>query len=347
MKVWQVATGEAGRDYRELFFAHDLMILGPSHKGSAADGRYAGGKPNSAASQVNAFALGPAPGDRVLMRYGREVIGIGRIPDDPADQYEFDEAFRSVYGWDLCHRRRVKWATPVELGELARVYAGVKQKPSFTRVHEPCIVSGVAAFHDELFREPLASLPRVDARLYTEEELGVELFRAGVSNSSIEAILAALRQAERLTSWYGSGGAGRFPTEHEVVSHIVLPLFLSLGWSHQQIAVEWNQVDVAFFKRTPTTAENCVMILEAKGLGRGLGDVLDQPRRYCETLGLNNARYIVVTDGANLFTYAREGDGWGLDPVGYVSIRSMQHEYVLPKGTNLIESLVRLQPNAV
>ena len=29
MTVWQVATGEAGSDYRELFFDHDLMILGP------------------------------------------------------------------------------------------------------------------------------------------------------------------------------------------------------------------------------------------------------------------------------------------------------------------------------
>jgi hypothetical protein len=347
MTVWQVATGEAGRDYRELFFEHDLMILGPSYKGDAADGRYAGGKPNSATSQVNAFARDPKPGDRVLMRFGREVIGIGRIPDGAENQYKFDEAFRSVYGWDLCHTRRVKWATGVDLGALARVYAGAKQKPSFTGVHERNIVSAVAAFDDAPFGDPLAPLPQVDARVYTEEELGVELFRAGVSNANIEAILAALRQAERLTSWYGSGGAGRHPTEHEVVSHIVLPLFLSLGWSHQQIAVEWNKVDMAFFKHTPTIAKNCVMVLEAKGLGKSLGDVLDQPRRYWESLALKNACYIVVTDGANLFTYAREGEAWGLDPVGYVSITSMQHEYVLPKGTSLIESLVRLQPNAL
>jgi hypothetical protein len=347
MSVWQVATGEAGRDYRELFFEHDLMILGPSHKGDAEDGRYAGGKPNSATNQVNAFALDPRPGDRVLMRFGREVIGVGQIPDGAENQYVFDEAFRSVYGWDLCHRRRVKWATGVNLAELAHVYAGAKQKPSFTRVHEVAIVSAVDVFDDAHFHGTLAPLPIVDARPFTEEELGVELFRAGVSNSNIEAILAALRQAERLTSWYTSGSAGRRPTEHEVVSHVVLPLFLGLGWSHQQMAVEWQKVDVAFFKRTPTTPENCVMVLEAKGLGSGLGHVLDQPLGYCARLSLVNARYIVVTDGANLFIYARDGSAWGSDPVGYVSIPSMQHEYVLPKGTNLIESLVRLQPNAV
>ncbi|MBA7663572.1 hypothetical protein ES703_71617 [subsurface metagenome] len=34
MKVWQIATGETGRDYRDLFLEHDIMILGPSDKGS-------------------------------------------------------------------------------------------------------------------------------------------------------------------------------------------------------------------------------------------------------------------------------------------------------------------------
>ncbi len=28
MKVWQIAAGEPGRDYRKLFFDHDVMLLG-------------------------------------------------------------------------------------------------------------------------------------------------------------------------------------------------------------------------------------------------------------------------------------------------------------------------------
>jgi hypothetical protein len=347
MKVWQVATGETGRDYRELFLDHDLMILGPSRDGDARDGRYARGKANSAERQVHSFALGPGPGDRVLMRFGREVIGVGELPAGEENQYAFDETFRSVYGWDLCHRRRVKWAAGVEFGAFADVYARAKQKPSFTQVHEHAIVRAVAALEPSIFAGPLKPLPQVNTRLYTEEELGVALFQAGVSNTNIGAILAALQQAERLCAWYGSVSAGRWPTEHEVISHIVLPLFLGLGWSHQQIAVEWNRVDVAFFKRTPTHPENCVMVLEAKGLGRSLGDLLHQPRNYCAELSLSGSRYNVVTDGANLFVYEREGDQWRTEPVGYVSIPSLQHEYVLPKGINLIDSLVRLQPNTV
>ncbi len=281
------------------------------------------------------------------MRFGRDVIGVGQIPLGEEGQYAFDPTFQSVYGWDLCHRRRVKWGTSIDLGRLAAVYLKAKQKPSFTEVHESEIVKLVQGIASSHFTGPLKPLPVVNASTYTEDELGVELFRSGVSNKNIDDILAALRQADRLSTWYRSGKSGRSPTEHEVVSHIVLSLFLGLGWSHQQIAVEWKKVDMAFFKRTPTTKENCVMILEAKGLGRGLGKVLDQPKKYVQNLGLTNVRYIVVSDGENLLVYERVEDGWNMHPVGYLTVSSLQKEYLLPKGTRSIDTLVRLQPSAV
>ena len=40
MKVWQMATGEPNRDYQELFFDHDIMILGPGRYGDARSGVY-------------------------------------------------------------------------------------------------------------------------------------------------------------------------------------------------------------------------------------------------------------------------------------------------------------------
>src|SRR5208337_5417509 len=110
MKIWQIATGEPGRDYRELFFDYDVMILGPSHFGDALKNKYHDGIPNSSGSQVHSFAHNPAPGDRVIMRFAHDVIGIGQIPDSEKDQYSFEQAFRCVYGWDLRHCRRVIWA---------------------------------------------------------------------------------------------------------------------------------------------------------------------------------------------------------------------------------------------
>lgn len=347
MRVWQIATGEAGRDYRDLFVSHDIMVLGPSHLGNARESPYRDGVPNSAGNQVHNFAHRPKPGDRVLMRFGREVIGVGEIPAEDDEQYSFDERFRGVYGWDLCHTRRVKWGDGAELGELANVYAQAKQKPSFTGVNETHIREFIEGIDAKYFERPLRDLPDVDPRMYSDDELGVELFKAGISNKNIDDILAAIRQAERLCNWYWSAESGRYPTEHEVVSHVVLPLFLGLGWSHQQMAVEWQRTDLAFFGRTPTTPENCVMVLEAKGLGTSLGNVLGQPQSYVESLGLDNVRYIVTTDGANLFVYERTGGRWNPDPVAYLSIAYRRREYPLPRGTNFVDTLVRLQPSAL
>jgi len=190
-------------------------------------------------------------------------------------------------------------------------------------------------------------MPDIDATVYEPEELGVELFRAGISNKNIEDILKALQQASRLCSWYVSEHCGQRPSEHEVVSHIILPLFLGLGWSHQQMAVEWQRVDVAFFRGTPTAEKSCVMILEAKGLGQGLGEVLRQPIEYIGRVGLANVRYILTTDGANLFVYSRLGNTWDTNPRGYINASSLQKQYVLPKDTDLVKTLVMLQPSSV
>lgn len=345
MKVWQVATGEPGCDYRELFFDHDIMILGPSQLGPATSGAYADSVSNSAKSQVHSFAHRPQPGDRVLMRFAHKVIGVGEIPQQGG--YSFDEMFRCVYGWDLRHCRRVVWAEGYSLGPLGQVFEQAKQKPSFTQVHEQSIVGMVAAIPSSYFVRPLRDMPCIDPKAYTDEDLGIELFRAGISNNNIDDIIRALEQAARLCAWYESAHCGRKPSENEVVSHIVLPLLLSLGWSHQQIAIEWKNVDMALFKRTPTTASNCVLVLEAKGLGRALTDVLEQPLNYIRSLGLTDTRYIVVTDGAHLFVYERANGGWSTQPIGYLSVLSLQHEYVLPRNTSVVNTLVMLQPSLV
>ena len=241
----------------------------------------------------------------------------------------------------------------IELGELATVFQNAKQKPSFSQVQESHIVQAVKLFSSDDLERDLNEMPKIDYTLYTNESLGIELFHSGISHKNIEDILISLQQADRLCSWYKSEDSkkvcGRIPSENEVVSHIILPIFLGLGWSHQQIAVEWNKVDVAFFKKTPTIEENCVMVLEAKGHGKPLGRVLEQPLGYVKKLVLGNVVYILVTDGENLFVYDKKESERSSNPkpVGYINIRSLQKEYVLPKNTNPVDTLVKLQPNLV
>ena len=346
MNIWQIATGETGRDYRRIFFDYDVMALGPGMYGDAYKVDYADGVPNSAKSQVHNFAHLPKPGDRVIMRFGKEIIGVGQIPSGKDSQYLYHEAFRCVYGWDLRHCQRVVWAKDVNLKDFKGAYADTKRKPSFTQVHEKAIVDKVKAFDDKLFDRSLKSLPKAGFDEYSYDELGTELFKAGMSNKNIEDILKALEQADRLWWWYDKENKGR-PSEQEIISHMILPIFLGLGWSHQQMAVEWQKVDVAFFKNMPAQSENAVMILEAKGWGQALTEAFSQPQGYIKSLDLKRVKCIVLTDGANIFLYGKKKNCFCPEPIGYINIWSLQKQYLLPKNTSIAETLVKLQPSAM
>lgn len=343
MKIWQIATGEKGRDYRDLFVNHDVMIIGPSEYGDALSGKYQKEHP-----KIHRFAKNPSPGDRVLMRFGKKVIRVGQIPEGDDFQYSFEEAFRCVYGWDLCHCRRVIWAENCDLRNLKNTFQNTMQMIAFSQIHKDPIVKMVGRIEDKYFKRSLKPMPMVETFDYSDKNLGKELFRKGISNKNIDDILKALKEAGRLFTWYDlKKDCGQRPSEHEVVSHMILPLFLGLGWSHQQIAVEWKNVDMAFFKNTPTTKENCIMILEAKGLGYPLSNILDQPKKYVKNLGLRKVKNIIVTDGANLFVYKKDQDQWDENPSAYLNIRHLKKEYPLPPNTNAVDTLVGLQPTAL
>jgi hypothetical protein len=349
MKVWQIAAGRSGQDYHDLFYDYDVMIMGSSQRGNALDTDYSDGKGASIGNQTNNFARAPQPGDRVVMRLYRRIVGIGEIPTGDQNQYSFEKAFRTVFGWDLCHTRRVKWAPRGKLGPLAKISLTAFQQPTFTQVHQPKLIEAALAAPSRWFDRPLKRKPSFDASTYNEEELGEELFSEGISNKNIQDIYAALRQADNLISWYEEEGSGKRPSEHEVISHIILPLFLGLGWSHQQMAVEWKNIDIAFFKRTPTNEDNCVMVLEAKGLYNPLGSVLEQPIHYIKRYGLAKVKYILVTNGLILLVYARSGKRWSSDtpPIAFLDVSCLQKQYAIPKGTNPVRTLVMLQPSSL
>lgn len=106
-----------------------------------------------------------------------------------------------MYGWNLSHLRRAKSAQDTDLSNLATIYRKAKQKPSFTEVHEADILQEVRRIDASHFEGRLNDLPKIDTATYTNEELGVELLQAGISNKNIDDMLATLLPAERRCSW--------------------------------------------------------------------------------------------------------------------------------------------------
>ena len=354
-QIWQIAAGEAGRFYSDLFLQHDVMFLGPGDIGEYSKEAYTkaiadGWAGSGIVSDIASFHSNVREGDFVLMRNGLQVKSVGVV----AGPYAWSSAFDDVYGWSLQHMRRVIWQEHLD-NDLERLqingplFKSRKQMHTFTRCNDSSVLNPIEPLLDLIRKRDLRALPLPLPDPLSLDEVGQELFARGIANDSVEKLLAAIARQRRLLHWYSHFGiaSGR-PTEHEVVAHTVLPLLMALGWSEQLLAIEWKRVDLAVFRTTPSTSSNCVLICEAKIRNHGLQDVRKQAFRYVSGLGLSDCRKVLVTDGGRFYLYQRPvgQDEWNDQAVGYLNIEKIRTNHLAPPNTNAIDTIVALTPAA-
>ena len=326
------------------------MFLGPGRFGPYSPSAYdanpdalaeGGGK----VKYIRQFATEVHPGDIVLMRSGYNVLAIGLVDTD----YFYSTAYDDVYGWDLEHCHRVIWQRQHD-EELQRIQASVdlfedrKQIPTFTRVHHPRNLDPIRHLLADVARRPLNPMPGSPPAPMTPEELSDALFREGLSYDACLQVERAVRKLRGLLDWYNEKRAPERPTEHEVVAHLILPLLLALGWSEQLLAIEWKKVDLAVFTHTPTDASTCGLVCEAKRMDEPLQETVKQAERYCEINGLDHCEKILVADGGYFSLYRRVAGTWEHEPSGYVSLRKLRRNYLLPVGADAVRTLMALTP---
>ena len=350
MNVWQVACGEPQRDYREVFFKYDVMLIGPGDHGAFEKKLYkravkGGEVTKSHYSQISNFANSPQPGDVVLLRLGHSIVGVGVIPPESAGGYGWSNAFSDVKEWNLQHYRRVAWGSSRLIGLIqggTPLFSNYKQQATFTRVHEERILRKINLLKGKSPSRRLKGLPS-DEKDLSNEKYGQELFKSGLSNESVEKAIDAIEKACRLQNWYWNEDF--YPAEHEIIAHMTIPLMLALGWSEQLMAVEWEKIDLAFFDRAPRKPENCVMICEGKRPHRPLESALGQAKDYVKSKGLRRCKTILLTSGTRILIYKRKGASWSHH--GYVNLERLKKQYIAVEGLNASDSLIGLIPSRI
>ncbi len=346
-QVWQIAAGDRGRNYTELFLRHDVMFMGPGDYGDYNSNKEAYRK----SSQVKRFASSVKQGDIVLLRFCHCVMAIGKVA---GEGYEWNRVFDDVFGWDLQHTHRVLWQHHLneQLTEIQKekdLFGDRKQQPTFTAVKDRAVLNRVEHLFEHCKTRPLKPMPAKLPEKLSLDRLGEELFAKGLPNEAIDKVILAIQRQRRLAKWYKEHGKKSVrPTEHEVVAHMILPFLLALGWSEQLLAVEWKKIDLATFWSTPTTEENCCLVCEAKGLGHGLQNTFAQATDYVAKLKLNNCKRIVLTDGTRLYLYQRKADGhWDENPVGYLNVNLIRTNHIAPANTNAVDTIMALTPAGI
>jgi len=308
--VWQMSSGPASGPYAETLIDHGVALVGPGDTGP-----WRQGKPMADWPQVRLFACDVQEGDILLLRSGSSLLqAIGIV----ASGYTYLDQFDDVHGWDLQHARRVNW---FRLPEEHRFDTGVFMGASFGRVMQPEVIT---------YAQRFVNSPPTDWQSATLPPLPPD-------EPDLEEVPADLQEIVAVACDLGGGlywdgqAFGPPPTEREMVAHLVVPFLRSLGWWQEHIALEWQYVDVTLFRALPRSAETCHLIVEAKQVGYGLDDALEQAKDYARTIGAQCD--ILVTNGIRYRLHARDQ---GYAPVAYANLCRLKSS-----ATNLFARLMR------
>ncbi len=325
-RIWQVAAGDADRNYTDLCLEWDVILNGPGSEGPWPDCaealRFDWGLSPRKLDDLQRFCEELKDGDLVVLRIGTaDVYGVGEVVGD----YLWHEEFGDVDGWGLQHTRRVRWLWRYEkvlqrfdtytlkLGDTVQV---MDSKP---------VLDWLAGLpvDQSAFERPLRELPP-PSKDSEWNEVSEYLFDHGVSSGVIRQLSNEIDELVRIARWYQRTGG---PSEAETTAYLVVPLLRALGWTPQKMAVGWSGVDLALFSALPRRDEHLAAIVEVKAKDRSCLTARSQAQSYAEQPSRGSCTRLIVTDGLRYGVYLRKDGTFGDKPDAYLNLTRMRDAY--------------------
>lgn len=338
-KIWQHASGDTNRNYHKLCFEWGVILFGPGTWGAhpgCEDALKANGIKKKKRKTLERFAERMQDGDLVVLRIGTGTIyGVGEIVGD----YEWNDCFRDVDGWDLQHTRRVRWlwiydGAPKIFKAYALKWGDTTQKLTGEEVMQWLSELEIPA---EKYEQSLKELPEV-GKPVTLDELTEYLYARGISNTSISQVQNQFTELRRIAKWYGK--EKEKPSEAETIAYLISPMLRALGWTPQKMAVEWHNVDLALFSKLNREDANLSAVVEAKKMGYSCLTAKSQASGYAE--GKPNCQRLIVTDGMRYGIYLKENDDFTL--MAYFNLSDLRDEYAIFQCGGVKEALTLMTP---
>jgi len=325
VNFWQVAAGESGRDYSDVFLNYGVMLIGSGGPGHYFE-REEYYKSRSWGSTVGYFAKHVAKDDIVILKkpHHRQwrVQAVGRVVGD----YEWLEQFDDIHGWDLQHCRKVEWLCPTTCLIIDGLVRG-----TFKKVYNGQVKAVAQRVLDEGQKQSTSEIPPA-AKAVSDEDLIDYLIDNGLRPGDAETVIQTIWRIRRLGRWYEKHGKDL--SEHEIRTFLIVPMLLALGWSEQKIKIEWRNTDLSFFSRIYNRGDEPCMILESKRMGEGLGYAEKQVQRYASDMP--GCKRLIVSDGIRYYLYVKQEEKWDFekDLKAYANLLRLKgrHPYLIHVG---------------
>lgn len=331
--VWQVAAGDTNRNYADLCLEWDVILNGPGSKGSWPGCRHELENlcTSKKVTDIKRFCEDIADDNIIILRLGTmEVWGVGVVVGD----YQWNEDFGDVDGWELQHIRRVRWiwkynennpkAHPKKFPAYSLNFGDTTQRIDYPIVNH--WIETIPLTNQKMNR-PIAKLPQGSPKIMSMDEIADYLFAKGVGSSSIGRVTDEIKELIRIAKWYDVGEKHN-PSEAETVSYLVIPLLRALGWTPQKMAIEWGNVDLALFKSLPRDDKTLLAVVEAKPKGFSCLNAREQAHGYTKKTGRDECKRLIVTDGIRYGIYLRDPEhDFKKYPDAYLNITRMRESY--------------------
>lgn len=327
MNYWQIAAGSEGRNYEWAFLRYGIA--------------FAGGSSNEQAIQSI------KSGDVVILKRGNSqirAVGLAVERGGVVNGHGDKPWLEDFDGWGLPAYCHVEWHIPPDSVSAQGLTRTTVQGVSKSSLQEHALqILEETPPTKEYDAEPSETHP------VTDEAILSALIREGLNPTLAEDLTAAVRRIRLLATYYREETNWQI-SEHETRAFLILPLLTALGWSEQQMRIEYGtrvgRLDVVCFNEPLHRAEqsDCALILESKGFKNGLDVAHGQAKRYAEALP--QAQAVVVSNGYCYKVYRRASDGsfseW---PHAYLNLLRPQDRYPLdPEKGGAVETLRLLLP---
>jgi hypothetical protein len=333
-KIWQVAAGDTNRNYADVCLEWDVILNGPGSKEKWPECRDAVAKYCSPRklTDIKRFAEDIIDGDIIVLRLGTtDVLGVGVA----VGNYQWNEEFGDIDGWDLQHIRRVRWIWKYnDIGQKGTqpkfdVYS-LKLGDTTQKMDSQPVIDWITALpvSAQMLRRDIMTLPKYSHDIAIND-ISEHLFDKGVAAGSIASVTGEIDELVRIAEWYQRKDIR--PSEAETIAYLVIPLLRGLGWTPQKMAVEWNRVDVALFKTLPRGNEKLSVVVEAKPKDSSCLNATSQALYYAQQPGRDICNRLIVTDGIRYGVYAKVDGEFLEHPDAYLNITRMREAYPILK----------------
>lgn len=339
---WIIAAGDRNRSYADICVRNSVVIMGPGDDGDfsshAAYEKYSSKHGSAIANALQRFhQIGV--GDLVILRLGlSEIHALGYVVNKHINQehssetsYGHSEVYSDIDGWDLQHFQQVRWFWKANGNPkiFNKVFSrGGTIHPVTNSEKHKKVLEWVKKIRDD--KAPILQIKHKEKKEISVQDITSKLFNYGIGTGAISEVDEKISDLCRLARWYKENKIS--PSEAETVAHLVTPLLLSLGWSPQRIALEYNiqgagRADIVLFPNGNRKDYQPTVVVEAKRYDQSCLSASEQIRRYASEL--DYVRRLIVTDGIRygIFTRKDKEETFSLHLTAYLNLSRLRDCY--------------------